>query len=100
MPLPRTGQHGGSRFTPIYVAGPDSREQSRRWDIEEAAFVLLGAAPWRSFYEHGAWHIAYIRDASIEWFVETFGDVDVAVFRAINAKGPDTFDGVAFERMK
>lgn len=96
----RPGLHGRSRFTPIPTPTPDSTAQDRRWDIEEAAFVLFGAAPWRSFYDYGAWHVAYVRRPNVAWFVDAFGDVDVALFRAVNASGPDTFAGVAFERMK
>jgi hypothetical protein len=62
--------------------------------------VLFGGAPWRAFYEHGAWYVAFIRYPNLRWFVDTFGDVDFALFRALNATGEDTYEGVGFERMK
>jgi len=96
----RPGLHGRSRFTAIPTPTPDSTAQERRWDVEEAAFVLFGGAPWRSFYENGAWHIASVRQPHVTWFVAAFGDVDVAIFRAVNATGVDSFEGIAFERMK
>jgi len=100
MPLQSPGHHGRARFALTASSPADAPSEARRWDVELAAFVLFGSSPWRSFYEHGAWHVAYVRRANLTWFVETFGDVDVAIFRAHSASGPDTADGIGFERMK
>ena len=101
MDTARPGLHGHSRFLPLPTRSADATHNERKWLVEEAAFVIFGAVPWRSFYEHGAWHVAFIRTREHSvWFVEAFGDVDVAVFKAVNATGLDTFEGVGLERMK
>lgn len=100
MPPTGPGQHGAARFTPLPFKA-DVETEERRLLIEELAFELYGAAPTRSFYEHGLWHVLYVSESeTLEWFTQTFGVCDVVVFQAQPARGPDALAGVGFERVK